>query len=253
MVFVFFGLVATCGTTFVMVGTVHVGRLVVRRGRWACSPSRSWSRTTCATSPPTRPPASARSPSGSATLGPAASTARASSARSRRSSSGCSSVSSTRPRASRSGRCSASRPGCPRSGRWRPSGGATGRDLIPVLTGTALVHAVCGLAMAVGLALQDTVRPGPLTRGRDDGPRRPATSRAPRRSSTRSSPAVCGTRVCRPDSRSAPLALAFARDDRVDGPRAPGRARSAAFFALGVGGGDGSARGGRDDERYRRR
>ena len=44
-------------------------------------------------------------------------------------------------------------------------GGATGRDLIPVLTGTALVHAVCGLAMAVGLALQDTVRPGPLIPG----------------------------------------------------------------------------------------
>ena len=44
-------------------------------------------------------------------------------------------------------------------------GTATGRDLIPVLTGTALVHAVCGLAMAVGLALQDTVRPGPLIPG----------------------------------------------------------------------------------------
>jgi len=44
-------------------------------------------------------------------------------------------------------------------------GTAIGRDLIPVLTGTALVHAVCGLAMAVGLALQDTVRPGPLIPG----------------------------------------------------------------------------------------
>ena len=44
-------------------------------------------------------------------------------------------------------------------------GRATGRDLVPVLTGTALVHAVCGLAMAVGLALQDTVRPGPLIPG----------------------------------------------------------------------------------------
>jgi 1,4-dihydroxy-2-naphthoate octaprenyltransferase len=42
---------------------------------------------------------------------------------------------------------------------------ATGRELIPVLTGTALVHAVCGLAMALGLAMQDTVRPGPLIPG----------------------------------------------------------------------------------------
>ncbi len=32
-------------------------------------------------------------------------------------------------------------------------GTATGRDLIPVLTGTALVHAVCGLLMALGLGL----------------------------------------------------------------------------------------------------
>jgi len=32
-------------------------------------------------------------------------------------------------------------------------GTATGRDLIPVLTGTALVHAACGLLLAAGLAL----------------------------------------------------------------------------------------------------
>lgn len=32
-------------------------------------------------------------------------------------------------------------------------GSATGRDLIPVLTGTALVHAACGLLMAFGLVL----------------------------------------------------------------------------------------------------
>jgi 1,4-dihydroxy-2-naphthoate octaprenyltransferase len=32
-------------------------------------------------------------------------------------------------------------------------GTATGRDLIPVLTGTALVHAVCGLLLAIGLGL----------------------------------------------------------------------------------------------------
>jgi 1,4-dihydroxy-2-naphthoate octaprenyltransferase len=34
---------------------------------------------------------------------------------------------------------------------------ATGRDLIPVLTGTASTHAVCGLAMALGLFLSRTV------------------------------------------------------------------------------------------------
>jgi 1,4-dihydroxy-2-naphthoate octaprenyltransferase len=34
---------------------------------------------------------------------------------------------------------------------------ATGRDLIPVLTGTASVHAACGLLMALGLALSRTV------------------------------------------------------------------------------------------------
>jgi 1,4-dihydroxy-2-naphthoate octaprenyltransferase len=44
-------------------------------------------------------------------------------------------------------------------------GRAKGRELIPVLVGTALVHAVCGLAMAVGLWLSHTVRPGPLIPG----------------------------------------------------------------------------------------
>jgi 1,4-dihydroxy-2-naphthoate polyprenyltransferase len=34
---------------------------------------------------------------------------------------------------------------------------ATGRDLIPVLTGTAAVHAACGLLMALGLLLSWTV------------------------------------------------------------------------------------------------
>ena len=33
---------------------------------------------------------------------------------------------------------------------------ATGRDLIPVLTGTAAFHAVCGLSLALGLALSHT-------------------------------------------------------------------------------------------------
>jgi 1,4-dihydroxy-2-naphthoate polyprenyltransferase len=32
----------------------------------------------------------------------------------------------------------------------------TGRDLIPVLTGTAAIHAACGLALALGLALSHT-------------------------------------------------------------------------------------------------
>ena len=44
-------------------------------------------------------------------------------------------------------------------------GRATGRALIPVLIGTASVHAVCGVAMAAGLALQHTVRGGPLVPG----------------------------------------------------------------------------------------
>jgi hypothetical protein len=45
------------------------------------------------------------------------------------------------------------------------AGRAKGRELIPVLTGTAFVHAVCGLAMALGLVLQHTVRSGPLIPG----------------------------------------------------------------------------------------
>jgi hypothetical protein len=32
-------------------------------------------------------------------------------------------------------------------------GSATGRDLIPVLTGTAATHAACGLLTALGLVL----------------------------------------------------------------------------------------------------
>jgi 1,4-dihydroxy-2-naphthoate octaprenyltransferase len=45
------------------------------------------------------------------------------------------------------------------------AGTARGRDLIPVLAGTALVHAASGTAMAIGLALSGTVRPGPLIPG----------------------------------------------------------------------------------------
>jgi hypothetical protein len=33
------------------------------------------------------------------------------------------------------------------------AGKATGRDLVPVLTGTAATHAACGLLMTVGLVL----------------------------------------------------------------------------------------------------
>ena len=35
-------------------------------------------------------------------------------------------------------------------------GSATGRDLIPVLVGTAATHAACGLLLALGLALSRT-------------------------------------------------------------------------------------------------
>ncbi len=43
------------------------------------------------------------------------------------------------------------------------AGTASGRDLIPVLTGTAGLHAACGTLMALGLALSNTVSTGPLT------------------------------------------------------------------------------------------
>ena len=36
-------------------------------------------------------------------------------------------------------------------------GSATGRDLVPVLTATAATHAACGLLMALGLVLSNTV------------------------------------------------------------------------------------------------
>ena len=39
---------------------------------------------------------------------------------------------------------------------------ATGRDLIPVLTSTALTHAACGLLMALGFVLAQTASPGPV-------------------------------------------------------------------------------------------
>ncbi len=42
---------------------------------------------------------------------------------------------------------------------------ATGHDLIGVLTGTALTHAAFGVLLALGLALGQDVRPGPLIPG----------------------------------------------------------------------------------------
>ena len=41
-------------------------------------------------------------------------------------------------------------------------GTASGRELIPVLTGTAAVHAACGVLMGLGFALSHTVSTGPL-------------------------------------------------------------------------------------------
>jgi hypothetical protein len=38
------------------------------------------------------------------------------------------------------------------------AGSATGRDLIPVLTGTATTHAACGLLTALGLVLASVDR-----------------------------------------------------------------------------------------------
>ena len=72
MVFVFFGLVAVIGTTYVQTETWELGRAVRRASASARWPARSSSPTTCATSRPTPWPASARSPSGSATSAPAA-------------------------------------------------------------------------------------------------------------------------------------------------------------------------------------
>ena len=68
-VFVFFGLVAVLGTTYTQAGRVDAAAVPRPRSpsvRWR---ARSSSRTTCVTSRPMRPPASAPSPSGSATRG----------------------------------------------------------------------------------------------------------------------------------------------------------------------------------------
>ena len=127
MVFVFFGLVAVVGTTYVQTETFELAGAVRRRSASARSPARSWSSTTCATSRRTRSPASARSRSGSARSGPAGST--------------CSWCSRPRPRSSRwrpqHDLAGADRPRLPR--RRRPAalrtvlGKQTGPALIPAL------------------------------------------------------------------------------------------------------------------------
>ena len=52
-VFVFFGLVATVGSTYVQIGSDPVAGLGLRGARRAAWPPRCWSSTTCATSRPT--------------------------------------------------------------------------------------------------------------------------------------------------------------------------------------------------------
>ena len=66
-VFVFFGLVAVCGTDYVQLGRVTVAAAAHRRRRSARWPARSWSPTTCATSSATPPSASGPWPPGWAT------------------------------------------------------------------------------------------------------------------------------------------------------------------------------------------
>ena len=66
-VFLFFGLVAVVGTTYVQTQRFGLGAAGGRPSGWACWPARSWSPTTCATSRPTPWPASARSRSCSET------------------------------------------------------------------------------------------------------------------------------------------------------------------------------------------
>ena len=60
MVFVFFGLVAVLGTTYVQTGTLPLPAWFAAVGDRRRSPARSWSPTTCATSRPTGRSASAR-------------------------------------------------------------------------------------------------------------------------------------------------------------------------------------------------
>ncbi len=153
MVFLFFGLMATCGTAYVMVETVPVGRVVERRGMGLLAvailvannlrdiPTDARGRQ-----------ADARGAAGRGALADAVPRVRGR-RRSSRSASACSSS----WRTSRAGLTQWALFGLL---AWVPAikpmevvGKATGRDLIPVLTGTAATHAACGLLMTVGLIL----------------------------------------------------------------------------------------------------
>ena len=70
--------------------------------------------------------------------------------------SACSPSSSTSGPASRSGGCSGSPAGSPAIKPMEAVGTANGRELIPVLSGTAAVHAATGLLLALGLVLART-------------------------------------------------------------------------------------------------
>ncbi len=144
MVFVFFGLVAVLGTTYVQTedaAAAAPGTPPSASGRW---PARSWSPTTCATSPPTGSSASARSRSCSATGGPATSTCCCSASPSRRSS-----RSRCRPPWALLGLAFLSR---------RPSArlvlsGTTGRALVPVLQHTGIAELLYAVGVFVGLLI----------------------------------------------------------------------------------------------------
>ena len=146
MVFVFFGLVAVVGTTYVQTETLRAARRCTPRSGSARSPARSWWSTTCATSRPTPWPASAPSPSSSAPTAPGGST--------------CCSCWPPPRRASRSpspppgGRCSGSASSCPPSAALRTVlSGAVGPALVPVLQSTGLAELAWAVLVAVPLVI----------------------------------------------------------------------------------------------------
>ena len=162
MVFVFFGLVAVVGTTYVQTAGAGSGGGAAPARPWrsatgcrrrcsprsgsAPSPARSWWPTTCATSPPTPRSASGRWPWCSATPGRGSGTSR----------------SSPWPRSPRSGSRWWPRRG--RCWRWSPPvpgaravavvrSGAVGRALVPVLQLTGVTELLYGLGLFLGLLL----------------------------------------------------------------------------------------------------